>query len=66
MATFHQYIPDSLILSKTTEEIQTIIDSLKKGPFSKGDPVIDLNLSDIKEIPSNIRFVSNKDIKLSN
>lgn len=63
-STFHQYVPDSVIQAKTADEIQLISDSQKNGPVPKGNPIIDLNLSNIKEFPTNIKFVSNKENKI--
>lgn len=63
-SNFNQYIPDSVIETKTAEEIQLIAESQKNGPIPKGNPILDLNLSTIEDIPSNIKFLSNKDNKL--
>lgn len=63
-STFYQYVPDSIILAKTVDEIQLISDSQKNGPVPKGNPITDLNLSNIEEFPANIKFVSNNENKI--
>lgn len=63
-SNFNQYIPDSVIETKTAEEIQLIVESQKNGPIPKGNPILDLNLSNVENIPSNIKFLSNKENKL--
>lgn len=60
---FNQYIPDSMIEAKDIDEIRKTVEVSKNGPFPKGDPVFDLKLSGIENIPANIKFVSNTENK---
>lgn len=63
-SNFHQYVSDSEIQSHSAEELEGLIESKKNGPVTKGIPIIDLKLEAIKNFPSNLKFISNKENKL--
>lgn len=62
-ANFNQYISDSMLQSKTIEEISELIESKKNGPMPKGDPKIDLKFMSNLKYPSNLKYITNKDNK---
>ena len=63
-ANFHQYIPDSVLISRPVDEVQSLVESSKSGPSPKGFPLIDLCLTKESNIPPNLKLISNIDNKL--
>jgi len=62
-SNFYQYVPDSILLSKPIEEIQSLIQSTMAGPSAKGFPISDLCLDAVENFPPNLKFLSNMENK---